>query len=97
MNDLVRDVHNPSDQDKYFPVSRAFDWFHGHSWAKGLFESADGKDEESSSEDINFAFSMKLWGMVIGDVALEARGTLLMAILKRLVVALHASGPVANK
>jgi endo-1,3(4)-beta-glucanase len=32
--------------------------FHGsgHSWAKGLFESADGKDEESTSE-VNYQFS----------------------------------------
>lgn len=48
---LVRDFANPSTDDSYFPFSRSFDWYHGHSWAKGLFESGDGKDEESSSED----------------------------------------------
>ncbi len=53
---LVRDVANPSAQDNYFPFSRNFDWYHGHSFAKGLFESGDSKDEESSSEDVMFAY-----------------------------------------
>ncbi|KAI5781408.1 endo-1,3(4)-beta-glucanase [Geopyxis carbonaria] len=83
VNSLVRDVANPHVSDKYFPVSRSFDYFHGHSWAKGLFESADGKDEESSSEDYNFAYSMKLWGMMIGNAAMEARGNLMLGIMKR--------------
>ncbi len=43
VNALVRDVANPSSQDKFFPVSRNFDWYHGHSWAHGLFETFDGK------------------------------------------------------
>lgn len=63
VNSLVRDVANPSAEDTHFPVSRAFDWWCGHSWAKGLFESADGKDQESSSEDYNFSYALSLWGM----------------------------------
>ncbi|KAI5845975.1 endo-1,3(4)-beta-glucanase [Tricharina praecox] len=82
VNTLIRDVANPSSLDPHFPVSRSFDWFHGHSWAKGLFESWDGKDEESSSEDYNFAYAMKLWGNVVGDAAMEARGNLMLAIMK---------------
>lgn len=82
---MVRDVANPSTKDPFFPVFRSFDWFHGHSWAKGLFWSGDGKDQESSSEDYNFAFAMKLWGMVSGDGAMEARGNLMLGILKRTV------------
>jgi endo-1,3(4)-beta-glucanase len=35
VNSLVRDVANPSSMDPHFPVFRSFDWFHGHSWAKG--------------------------------------------------------------
>ena len=69
--------------DQYFPFSRAFDWFHGHSWAKGLFESADGKDQESTSEDAYFSYSLKLWGIVAGDMALEGRGSLMLAIQRR--------------
>lgn len=83
VNSLVRDVANPSALDPYFPVSRAFDWYHGHSWAKGLFPSGDGKDEESSSEDYNFAWAMKMWGMVSGDAAMEARGTLMLGVMHR--------------
>lgn len=83
VNALVRDIANPSEDDTYFPVFRLFDWFQGHSWAKGLFESADGKDEESSSEDIHFVYGMKLWGNVIGDFSMEARGGLMLAVMKR--------------
>lgn len=43
VNTLVRDVANPSSFDKYFPVFRNFDWYHGHSWAHGLYETLDGK------------------------------------------------------
>lgn len=83
VNMLVRDTSNPSSQDTYFPVWRAFDWYHGHSWAKGLFESADGKDQESTSEDAMFAYALKMWGKTSGDASMEARGNLMLAILKR--------------
>ena len=73
VNMLVRDVANPSGQDKYFPVWRCFDWFHGHSWAHGLFETLDGKDQESSSEDTMHAYALKMWGTVSGDSNLAAR------------------------
>lgn len=76
VNTLVRDAANPSTSDPYFPQSRSFDWYHGHSWAKGLFDSFDGKDEESSSEDALMSYAIKMWGHVIGDKTMEARGTL---------------------
>lgn len=40
---LVRDFANPASDDPYYPFSRSFDWYHGHSWAKGVFESGAGK------------------------------------------------------
>lgn len=83
VNMLVRDTCNPAFNDPYFPFSRAFDWFHGHSWAKGLFESYDGKDEESTSEDVMFAYAIKMWGKTVGDKSMEARGNLMLGILKR--------------
>ncbi|KAL9001355.1 MAG: hypothetical protein Q9169_000246 [Polycauliona sp. 2 TL-2023] len=83
VNLLVRDAANPSTSDPYFPFSRAFDWYHGHSWAKGLFESADSKDEESSSEDAFFAYAIKMWGKVTGDRSMEARGNLMLSVLAR--------------
>ncbi|KAI9676206.1 MAG: hypothetical protein M1829_003035 [Trizodia sp. TS-e1964] len=83
VNSLIRDASNPSTSDPYFPFSRSFDWYHGHSWAKGLFESADGKDEESSSEDAFFSYALKMWGKVTGDASTEARGNLMLSILSR--------------
>ncbi|KAF4287044.1 hypothetical protein KXV63_001214 [Aspergillus fumigatus] len=83
VNMLVRDAGNSAGNDPLFPFSRGFDWFHGHSWAKGLFESFDGKDEESTSEDAMFAYALKMWGKTIGDVSMEARGNLMLGILRR--------------
>ena len=83
VNTLVRDASNPSLQDNYYPFSRAFDWYHGHSFAKGLFESADSKDEESTSEDAFFSYALKMWGHVVGDASMEARGNLMLAIQRR--------------
>ena len=70
---LVRDVANPSTKDKYFPAWRCFDWYHGHSWAHGLFETLDGKDQESSSEDTMHAYAIKMWGTISGDKHMAAR------------------------
>ncbi|RPA80441.1 glycoside hydrolase [Ascobolus immersus RN42] len=80
---LIRDFANPSTKDKYFPVFRSFDWFHGHSWARGLFESGDGKDQESTSEDAFAYYAVKIWAQMVGDKALEDRSNLMLAVLKR--------------
>lgn len=80
---LVRDYANSITDDPYFPFSRNFDWYHGHSWAKGLFASADGKDQESSSEDTMASYAIKMWGSVTGDKAMEARGNLMLAVQAR--------------
>ncbi|KAI8963203.1 glycoside hydrolase family 81 protein [Daldinia sp. FL1419] len=83
VNALVRDIANPSPLDKYFPVSRNFDWYHGHSWAHGLYETSDGKDQESSSEDAMHAYAIKVWGKTIKDANMEARGNLMLSIIAR--------------
>ncbi|ODV84807.1 glycoside hydrolase family 81 protein [[Candida] arabinofermentans NRRL YB-2248] len=83
VNSLVRDVINPSSDDSYFPVSRMFDWFNGHSWASGLTSAGDGLNQESSSEDYHCYYGMKLWGSVIGDSSMEHRGDLMLSIMKR--------------
>ncbi|KAH9884083.1 glycoside hydrolase family 81 protein [Xylariomycetidae sp. FL2044] len=83
VNTMVRDVANPSADDKYFPVMRNFDMYHGHSWAHGLYETLDGKDQESSSEDSMHAYAIKMWGKTIKDVSMEARGNLMLAIIAR--------------
>ncbi|QSZ30780.1 hypothetical protein DSL72_000338 [Monilinia vaccinii-corymbosi] len=83
INTMVRDFANPSSADNFFPVSRNFDWYHGHSWAHGLYETFDGKDQESSSEDSLSAYAIKMWGRTIGDSNMEARGNLQLAITAR--------------
>jgi endo-1,3(4)-beta-glucanase len=79
---LIRDYANSDVGDPYFPPSRAFDYFNGHSWATGIFSSPDGKNEESTSEDAFAAYAMKMWGHVTGDPNMEARGNLQLAIMK---------------
>jgi endo-1,3(4)-beta-glucanase len=82
VNSLVKDACNPVADNK-FPFSRNFDWYHGHSWAHGLFEFGDGKDLESTSEEAQFAYAVKMWGKVSGDKSMEARGNLMLKILAR--------------
>ncbi|QDS71549.1 hypothetical protein FKW77_005506 [Venturia effusa] len=48
VNMLVRDYANSATNDAYYPFSRNFDWYHGHSWAKGLFQSDAGKGNTNS-------------------------------------------------
>ncbi|KAF2687691.1 glycoside hydrolase family 81 protein [Lentithecium fluviatile CBS 122367] len=83
VNMLVRDFANPSISDPYFPFQRSFDWFHGHSWAKGLFASGDGKDQESTSEDTFATYALKMWGRTSGDANMEARANLQLAVQAR--------------
>lgn len=79
---LIRDYNNPSSNDPWFPQFRSFDWFNGHSWAKGLFESGDGKDQESSSEDVMSIYAIKLWANVTSNKNLEMITNLQLTILK---------------
>lgn len=80
---LLRDVCNSSKKDRFFPQFRCFDWYHGHSFAHGIFASGDGKDEESSSEDYHFAYGMKLFANVTGHLDMENRANLMLAVMKR--------------
>lgn len=83
VNFLIRDIANPSFGDAFFPFMRCFDFYNGHSWAGGLEDSGDGKDEESLLEDINHAYAVKMWGNLTGDTRMEARGNLMLAIMRR--------------
>lgn len=80
---LVRDYANPSEKDPYFPQSRNFDWYNGHSFAHGIFPSGDGKNEESSSEDYHSVYALKLLGEVLGDEQMKLGASLMLAILRR--------------
>ncbi|KAI9995848.1 hypothetical protein PInf_012916 [Phytophthora infestans] len=46
---------------------------------------ADGKDQESTSEDVNFYYGMKLWGQVSGNKAVEDIGSLMLRLDARTV------------
>jgi endo-1,3(4)-beta-glucanase len=74
---ILRDYANPA-ADAYFPASRCKDWFAGHSWAAGIFEFADSRNQESTSEAINGYYAVYLWGLATGDARLRDFGRLLL-------------------
>eukprot|EP00904_Undaria_pinnatifida_P011660 jgi/Undpi1/7624/HiC_scaffold_23.g10097.m1 len=80
---IIRDVNNPNKEDAYFPQFRSFDWFCGHSWARGLLFAYDGKDQESTSEDVNFFYAMTMWAMATGNSRLEGLGRIQTGIVSR--------------
>ncbi|KAG9189142.1 endo-1,3(4)-beta-glucanase [Alternaria panax] len=82
-NMLVKDFAESDYSGRDYCFSRSFDWWHGHSWAKGLLESAYGKDMESTGEDVFASFAVKMWGRVVGDGNMEKRGNLQLAIQAR--------------
>ncbi|KAJ8559141.1 hypothetical protein ON010_g8305 [Phytophthora cinnamomi] len=77
---MLRDVTNPSADDKYFPCFRHFSWYLGHSYSHGVTSIDNGKDEESTSEDVNFYYGMTLWGRVTGNKAVEDLGSLMLRL-----------------
>jgi endo-1,3(4)-beta-glucanase len=79
ITDLARDIANPSDKDTSFTRFRNMDWFEGHSWAAGLFEFGDGRNQESTSEAVNAWYGLYLLGLATGDVTMENVGRVLLA------------------
>lgn len=64
VNLLIKDCNNWDRSDTRFPFLRAFDAYAGHSWASGHGDFGDGNNEESSSEAMNFATAVILWGAI---------------------------------
>lgn len=79
VNHLVCDIANPSSQDPFYPVLRHMDWFVGHSWASGLFELGDSRNQESTSEAVNAWYAVYLWGLAIENERIRDLGRLLLA------------------
>lgn len=48
-----------------------------------MFESADGKDQESTSEEINYHYGVALWGLATNVKTTESLGRLMLAVAKR--------------
>ncbi len=59
---LIRDVANEDRNSSLFPFLRCMDPYAGHSWASGWSPFADGNNQESTSEAINFAAAVLKWG-----------------------------------
>ncbi|MDB4766452.1 glycosyl hydrolase [bacterium] len=59
---LIRSCANYDRSDDRFPWLRFFDPYAGHSWASGHAGFASGNNQESSSESMNFATSLILYG-----------------------------------
>ena len=78
INDLIYDAANPG-SDTRFPKLRNFDPYAGHSWAAGHAAFAAGNNNESSSEAINFASGLVLWGSQTGNAAVRDLGIYLYA------------------
>ncbi|KAG6947184.1 hypothetical protein JG687_00016275 [Phytophthora cactorum] len=82
---MLRDVANPSTDDAFFPRFRHFSFYLGHSYSHGVTPMLDGKDEESTSEDVNFYYGMKLWGQVSNNKAVEDLGSLMLRLNARAI------------
>jgi endo-1,3(4)-beta-glucanase len=76
---LARDIANPSGADTAFTRFRNKDWFTGHSWAAGLFEFGDSRNQESTSEAVNAWYGLYLFGLAAGDANLANVGRVLLA------------------
>ncbi|EQC30729.1 hypothetical protein SDRG_11488 [Saprolegnia diclina VS20] len=80
---LIRDVANTNRSDLAFPIFRSFDWYKGHSYSHGATAMTDGKDQESSSEDINFHYGLTLFGRVTKRRHIETLGQLMLTLNAR--------------
>ncbi|CAE6996173.1 Glycoside hydrolase family 81 protein [Pyrenophora teres f. teres] len=96
-NMLVKDFAETEYEGRDYPFQRSFDWWHGHSWSKGLGEAQDGKHVECMGEDGFASFAVKVWGRVIGDVGMEKRAALQLSLQSRTFptyIALTATNPI---
>jgi len=71
---LIRDCANYDRNDTRFPWMRNLDPYAGHSWASGHAGFASGNNQESSSESMNFATSLVLYGEATGNDELRDLG-----------------------
>lgn len=74
---IIRDVANIKRGDTFSPFLRCFDPYAGHGWAAGHANFGDGNNQESTSESINFATGLILWGTVTDNDTLRDLGVYL--------------------
>ena len=85
VNLLIRDGNNWDRSDTRFPFLRSHDAYAGHSWAAGHGDFGDGNNQESSSESMNFATAVILWGEATGQTDIRDLGVYLHATEKTAV------------
>lgn len=76
---LIRDAASTDRSDTMFPYLRNFAPYAGHSWANGTANIGLGIDQESSSESMQFASALILWGELTGDRDVRDLGVYLYA------------------
>ncbi|TIB00218.1 hypothetical protein E3P89_01643 [Wallemia ichthyophaga] len=81
LSEIVNSVNSLKDTSQ-FCAHRAFDWYVGHSWARGLIPNTDGKDEESTSEAAHFYYSASLFAEGIGDTVQSLTARLQLAAMQ---------------
>ncbi|KAK9070953.1 hypothetical protein SSX86_009521 [Deinandra increscens subsp. villosa] len=59
---------------------RCFDLWKLHSWASGLTEFADGRNQESTGEAVNAYYSAALMGLAYGDTHLVSTSSSLLSM-----------------
>lgn len=79
VNLLISDANNWDRSDERFPFLRSHDAYAGHSWAAGHGDFGDGNNQESSSESMNFASAVLLWGEATDQDAIRDVGAFLYA------------------
>jgi endo-1,3(4)-beta-glucanase len=77
INVYIRDYANPSKNDPYFTHTRQKDWFSWHSWAAGLYEFGDNRNQESTSEAVNAYYAISLLGKALNNKELDDFGRLM--------------------
>ncbi len=79
VNLLIKDANNWDRSDHMFPFLRSHDAYAGHSWAAGHGDFGDGNNQESSSESMNFAAAVILWGEATKQMDIRDLGVFLYA------------------
>lgn len=92
VNLLVRDIANPSLDDKYFPIMRTFDWYRLQNIAD-TGPDPNGGNTESSSESINASYALATWGAVIRNSPFQALAAIMTAAEIRTTQAFYQVTP----
>ncbi|MED6126293.1 hypothetical protein PIB30_076988 [Stylosanthes scabra] len=75
-----KEAHYSNMNNHNYTRLRCFDLYKLHSWAGGLTEFADGRNQESTSEAINAYYSAALLGVAYNDTELVSLGSTLAAL-----------------